>query len=245
MQKIWKQTAASVFGAFLVMCNPYEVMAEGAFGPALASGEYFVEVQSGTADITDAESGGNVLAQASEGTTYEVVKELSADCVKVMVGEHEGYIQIEEMVNIREASEGEEAADDAAAEQIREAICMARRQSVVDYALQFVGCPYQYGGKNPNTGVDCSGFTGYVLRNSLGIQLGSSSVVQAGQGTEVSREEMERGDLIFYSEGGGINHVALYIGDGQIVHASTYETGVKISSWDYRAPVKIMNVIGD
>lgn len=57
---------------------------------------------------------------------------------------------------------------------------------------------------------------------------------------------MRPGDLVFYSKNGkNINHVAMYIGDGMVVHASTYKTGVKTSPWNYRTPVKIVNVLGD
>ncbi len=60
----------------------------------------------------------------------------------------------------------------------------------------------------------------------------------------MSADQMQPGDLIFYGGGSGINHVAMYIGNGQIVHASTESTGIKLSDWNYRNPVKIMNVLG-
>lgn len=115
------------------------------------------------------------------------------------------------------------------------------RNGVVRYALQFVGNRYVWGGTDPNKGVDCSGFTSYVMRNAAGISLSHSSAAQAGEGTEVS--EPKAGDLIFYSSGGRINHVAMYIGEGQIVHASTEKTGIKISPWNYRRPVSIVDVL--
>ncbi len=118
------------------------------------------------------------------------------------------------------------------------------RQKVVDYALSFVGGPYRYGGNDPRTGVDCSGFTRFVLGNAAGISLPRSSGSQATQGIPVSPDQMQPGDLLFYSGGGGINHVAMYIGSGKVVHASTYETGIIVSNWNYRNPVRIVNVIG-
>ena len=69
--------------------------------------------------------------------------------------------------------------------------------------------------------------------------------LQATQGRAISADQMRPGDLIFYSSGSRINHVALYIGNGQVVHASTPETGIKTSPWNYRTPVKIVNVMGD
>lgn len=118
------------------------------------------------------------------------------------------------------------------------------RQQVVNYALSFVGGPYRYGGNDPRTGVDCSGFVRYIMSNAAGVQLARSSGSQAGQGVAVSAEQMQPGDLIFYSKGGRINHVAMYIGSGKVVHASTYATGIKISDWNYRTPAKIVNVLG-
>lgn len=118
------------------------------------------------------------------------------------------------------------------------------RQQIVNYALSFVGGPYRYGGNDPRTGVDCSGFVRYIMSNAAGVQLARSSGSQAGQGVAVSAEQMQPGDLIFYSKGGRINHVAMYIGSGKVVHASTYATGIKISDWNYRTPAKIVNVLG-
>lgn len=116
------------------------------------------------------------------------------------------------------------------------------RQNLVNYALQFVGGPYRAGGNNPHTGADCSGFVKYVMENGAGISMNRSSSSQSTQGTPVSASQMQPGDLIFYGNGSRINHVALYIGNGQIVHASTYKTGIKISNWNYRTPVKITSV---
>lgn len=117
------------------------------------------------------------------------------------------------------------------------------RQNLVSYALQFVGGPYRAGGNDPRTGVDCSGFVKFVMQNGAGIGMNRSSVTQATQGRAISANQMQPGDLIFYGNGSRINHVAMYIGNGQIVHASTYKTGIKISNWNYRAPVKIISML--
>ena len=119
------------------------------------------------------------------------------------------------------------------------------RSEIVTYALQFVGNRYKYGGTNPNTGVDCSGFTSYVMRHAAGVELPHSSGGQSRMGRVVSSSEMRPGDIISYGSGKRINHVALYIGNGQIVHASTEKTGIKVSRWNYRTPVRIVNVLGD
>ena len=122
----------------------------------------------------------------------------------------------------------------------------AAREDLVEFALQFIGCKYKDAGSDPHTGVDCSGFTRYVMKYGAGVNIARSSVAQSGEGKEVNEDQMRPGDLVFYSKNGkNINHVAMYIGDGMVVHASTYKTGVKTSPWNYRTPVKIVNVLGD
>ncbi len=118
------------------------------------------------------------------------------------------------------------------------------RQNLVNYALQFVGRPYRDGGNDPHTGADCSGFVRYVMQNGAGVSMNRSSRDQALQGRSISVDAMQPGDLLFYAKGSRINHVAMYIGDGQIVHASTYKTGIKISKWNYRTPVRIVSMLG-
>lgn len=116
----------------------------------------------------------------------------------------------------------------------------ALRSKVVNYALQFVGNRYVWGGTNPNTGADCSGFVQYVLRNAAGVSLPRTSREQAKAGRAVTSSEMLPGDLIFYTNSSGVvNHVAMYIGNGQIVHAASRRSGIKISTWNYRRPKTI------
>lgn len=152
-----------------------------------------------------------------------------------------------------DADSDEEEADEAEAdgeeaeEELEAAIEVENdlRSEIVTYALQFVGNRYKYGGTNPNTGVDCSGFTSYVMRHAAEVELPHSSGGQSRMGRVVSSSEMRPGDIICYGSGKRINHVALYIGNGQIVHASTERTGIKVSRWNYRTPVRIVNVLGD
>lgn len=100
---------------------------------------------------------------------------------------------------------------------------------VVAYAKSFQGSPYVYGGTTPS-GFDCSGFTSYVLRN-FGISVNRTSSAQYSNGVAVSKANLQAGDLVFFTASGGssITHVGLYIGNGQIIHASTASTGVIIS----------------
>ncbi len=139
---------------------------------------------------------------------------------------------------------GENTADDGQAEEAAAAQTDADvRQNLVNFALQFVGRPYRAGGNDPHTGADCSGFVKYVMQHGAGISMNRSSRAQATQGRQISADQMQPGDLIFYGNGSRVNHVAMYIGNGQIVHASTERTGIKTSIWNYRTPVRIVSML--
>ena len=172
-----------------------------------------------------------VIQEAPVSTVLEVATEEDSDEDNGPAPEIQAAKKLEE-----ELAAAEEAAAKAAEE------AASARQNLVDYALQFVGGPYRAGGNDPHTGVDCSGFVRYVMQHGAGISMNRSSGSQATQGHAVNSSQMQPGDLLFYSGGSGINHVAMYIGDGKIVHASTYATGIKISKWNYRNPVKIVSM---
>ncbi|EET59615.1 NlpC/P60 family protein [Marvinbryantia formatexigens DSM 14469] len=108
-------------------------------------------------------------------------------------------------------------------------------QQIANYAVQFVGNPYVYGGTSLTNGADCSGFTQSVMAN-FGIYISRTAADQSYGGTAVDISNLQPGDLVFYADGGYVGHVALYIGGGQIVHASTEETGIIISNYDYQTP---------
>ena len=128
-------------------------------------------------------------------------------------------------------------------EEIAAQAAASLRSRIVNYALQFVGNPYVWGGTSLTNGVDCSGFTMKVLQN-FGISLPHYSGSQAKMGRAVKSSEMKPGDLVFYAGSSGVvNHVAMYIGGGQVVHAASSRSGIKISTWNYRTPVAIRNVI--
>ncbi len=115
------------------------------------------------------------------------------------------------------------------------------RADIVNYALQFVGNPYVYGGTSLTGGADCSGFIMSVFAN-FGYGLPHSSSAQSNCGTEVALDALQPGDLLFYNNGGGIGHVTMYIGNGQVVHASSSTTGIIVSSVNYRTPCKARRI---
>lgn len=149
---------------------------------------------------------------------------------------------VSEVQGYQEAKAEAEAAAEAArkAEEERKAAEEARlemRQGIVDFALQFVGNPYVYGGTSLTNGADCSGFVMSVFAE-FGYELPRVAAAQCAASEKKSVADIEAGDLVFYGDG-GIDHVALYIGDGKIVHASTAATGIKVSDYDYRAPAAV------
>lgn len=118
------------------------------------------------------------------------------------------------------------------------------RASVVSYALQFVGNRYVWGGTSLENGIDCSGFTMRIL-GKYGVSLPHSSKAQPSCGTKISASDAKPGDLFFYGSGRSISHVAIYIGNGQIVHASNKRDGIKVSNAYYRNPICVARYLPD
>ena len=115
---------------------------------------------------------------------------------------------------------------------------------MVNYAMQFLGNPYVWGGTSLTNGTDCSGFVMRIYEH-FGYSLPRTSAAQAGATRTVSSGDVRPGDLFFYGNGSRINHVAIYIGNGQVVHASSPKSGIKISGAYYRTPVKVVRVINN
>ncbi len=117
------------------------------------------------------------------------------------------------------------------------------RSQVVNYALKFVGNPYVWGGQSLTRGADCSGFV-RAIYSDFGYSLPRTSRDQAaGAGTRVSESNLLPGDLIFYASGGRVTHVAMYIGNGKIVHAATSRQGIITSQYKYRDIYCIKRII--
>ncbi len=187
----------------------------------------------------------NIWTQISKEERYPVLEQLDGwvqieldteDSDKAYISTRDNNVEVRyALAEAIKFSPLEEAAQESA----------SRRSRIVNYALQFVGNPYVWGGTSLTRGVDCSGFTMQVLKE-FGVSLPHYSGSQAQMGKAVSSSEMRPGDLIFYANSRGvINHVAMYIGNGQIVHAASSRSGIKISTWNYRSPKAIRNVLGD
>ena len=118
-----------------------------------------------------------------------------------------------------------------------EAVMSATREAIIAYAKQFLGNPYVYGVTSLTDGTDCSGFVMRVFEH-FGISTGRSSRDQAAKVKEIAISDVQPGDLLFYASGSTINHVAIYIGNGQIIHAGSSRTGICIANANYRTPYK-------
>lgn len=180
-----------------------------------------------------------ILTQVLKGEELEYVETID-DWIKVSLDGEEAYVKAEYVtveekldtaITMTELLYGEGVSD--------------VRVDLVEYAKQFLGNPYVWGGTSLTKGADCSGFVLSVFKK-YGITLSHSSRAQANEGTKISTSELKPGDLVFYGNSSGtINHVAIYIGGGQVIHASSPKTGIKISKYNYRTPVKAVRVIND
>jgi cell wall-associated NlpC family hydrolase/SH3-like domain-containing protein len=190
---------------------------------------------------TEPSTDAKIWTQISNNEKYPVLKQIDG-WIEIELEENSSAFVSTDYVDVRYALP--EAIKFSPLEEKANAQSSLRTQ-IVNYALQFLGNPYVWGGTSLTKGADCSGFT-MSIYSKFGVGLPHYSGSQAGMGKAVKSGEMKPGDLLFYaSSGGKINHVAMYIGNGQIVHAASRRSGIKISTWNYRTPVKIRNMVGD
>ena len=171
----------------------------------------------------EASTSSEIVTTLPVNTAVEVLLEENGWC-KVKVSGKEGYIASTLLSDKKqETSRSSETTRKAATTSTSQATTQnttteaaptsGNGAAVVEYAKQFIGTKYVYGGSAPSTGFDCSGFTSYVYKN-FGVSLPHSSGGQASVGTAVSKENLALGDLVIYS-----GHVAIYVGGGQVIHA--------------------------
>lgn len=120
------------------------------------------------------------------------------------------------------------------------------RQELVKFAVQFVGNKYVWGGNSLTSGVDCSGFTQQVYAH-FGVKINRCSFEQVKNGKQITFDKLQPGDLIFYYNKSlkRIGHVAMYIGDGKIVHAKSKKSGIVTDNWNYSTPYKAVTILGN
>ena len=198
-----------------------------------------------TTDILNARSepqeSAKIWTQLQNNERFPVLEQIDG-WVRIELDEEDQVYLKSEYVDVRYALN--EAVHFSPAEEAAQASA-SRRQQIVNYAVQFLGNPYVWGGTSLTNGCDCSGFTMKIMEH-FGVSLPHYSGSQAQCGSKVDSSSMRPGDLIFYgNRSGTINHVSMYIGNGQIVHAASRRSGIKISTWNYRSPKAIRNVLGD
>ncbi|MCR5486277.1 MAG: C40 family peptidase [Lachnospiraceae bacterium] len=161
------------------------------------------------------------------------------DWIKIAIDEDEGYVstqyvtiseRLDKAVTMKELRYGMGVSD--------------LRVNIVNYSKQFLGNPYVWGGTSLTKGADCSGYVQSVFRH-FNIRLPRTSREQARVGQKISASDAKPGDLFFYGKGGVVNHVAIYIGGGQVINASNPRSGIKISNAYYRTPYAVRRVISD
>ena len=227
----YKKFAAVVLSAILVGAVPCSVL--GASDVSSVT-DGAVEELSIEDDFSDGVDSISAFASALADKTVSEVQDYQEAKAEAEVIAQERLEAEAAAEAARKAEEERKTAEEAARKAEEERL--AKRQEIVDFALQFVGNPYVYGGTSLTNGADCSGFVMSVFAQ-FGYSLPRVAADQYNQSAKKSVEDLEPGDLIFY--GSGISHVALYIGNGQIIHASTSASGIKISNYDYEAPVGV------
>lgn len=186
----------------------------------------------------EANTDSEVITMVPKGEELEVAA-VEGDWVRVLLDNEEAYVSAEFVevsaelgtaVTMSELLYGQGISD------VRVDICQ--------YAKEFLGNPYVWGGTSLTKGTDCSGYV-MSLYKKYGVSLPHSSRAQANCGTTIKVSEAQPGDLIFYGNGKNINHVAMYIGGGQVIHASNPKTGIRISNVSYRTPCKAVRILQD
>lgn len=230
-----------------------EVALASAVAPSVVEGYQvlgIVDAENGYINIrSEANTESEIVGKIEANAVCEVVS-TEADWFQISSGEVTGYISGEYLLTGITANEKAAALMETGAE-FETALTLTEyrygkgvtdvQMAVCEYARQFVGNPYKWGGTSLTKGADCSGFTMSVYAN-YGISLPHSSKAQANCGTRVDLSEVQPGDLIFYG-GKNIHHVAMYIGNGQVVHAQSAKTGIVISSMYYNTPTKAVRVL--
>ncbi len=176
-------------------------------------------------------SSGRLNMRKGAGTSYSIVSRLPSGAVAKLVSTHgdwykvtykgdTGYVSAEycKLVDYDSSVSSEDTSTSS-----------STREKVVAYAKKFLGTKYVYGGTKPSTGFDCSGFVRYVLAE-YGYSIPRTSASQYSGTTRIKKSELKLGDLIFFGNSGKVNHVGMYIGNNNFIHAENSNTGVVISS---------------
>ena len=196
-----------------------------------------VHVQDGNLTVRmDPDENGGVLTAVADGEELDV-EEALGNWVKINLDNNIAYVNADYVTvekYLRTAMSISELIYGSGVSSIRGEIC--------NYAQQFIGNPYVWGGTSLTRGADCSGFV-QTIYATYGVYLPRVAAAQANAGTSISLGDALPGDLVFYSTGGYIDHVGIYIGNGQIVNAASARSGICIKAVGYRTVTRVVRVL--
>lgn len=178
-----------------------------------------------------------LITRLSNGESYEVL-DFVGEWIKITIDQDTGYI------SRTFADLSYDLGKAVSVESSNIAGLSSTRNNIISFAKKYLGGRYVWGGTTLGKGVDCSGFTQQIYKN-FGVSIPRTSREQARSGKKISSSQLKPGDLVFYGNSGGINHVAMYIGNNQVIHASTAKTGIKISNMKYREPSSYARYLND
>lgn len=181
------------------------------------------------------------LTLVPKGEELKVVDNKNDEWVKVKIDNYTGYIYrdyVDVSFQLKKAVSNKEVTVNTATG------VTSLRAQIVSFAKKYLGKPYVYGGTSLTNGIDCSA---YVMKiyGHFGYSLPRTARPQAKCGTSIKASQAKPGDLVFYAKAGSITHVAMYIGNGQIIHASNPDDGIKISNMYYTTPYKVVRIINN
>ena len=214
---------------YKIRFNTGEMFVKSQYVDLMAAEEF--EVSAGTVtgkvvNIRDSASlGGKVVGKFNQNTKV-TINSVEGDWFNVTAGTVSGYmhsdyvlIQGQGVVSVASLSAPVPAGQTG-----------VNAQELLDFAYQYLGVKYKYGGDSPSEGFDCSGFTMFVF-NNFGISLSHSATTQATEGTPIAKTDLIPGDLVFFKTGGtAIGHVGIYVGDNNFIHATVPGDVVKVES---------------
>lgn len=230
-----------------------EIVLASAVAPSVVEGYTVlgvVEAESGYINIREeANTESKVVGKIAKNAICEVVSS-EGEWFEIKSGEIEGFISGEYLLTGVAANEKAEKLM-AEGVEFETALTMMEyrygkgvtdiQMEICEYALQFVGNAYRWGGTSLTKGADCSGFT-LAVYAKYGVSLPHSSKAQANCGTRIDVSEVQPGDLVFYG-GSNIHHVAMYIGNGQVVHAWNSRAGITTTSMYYNTPTRAVRLL--
>ena len=192
----------------------------------------------------------SVATKVSKGSHLDIIEEESNGWYKASINGLEGYVSAEYVTEVYTLPTAEKIVEVVASSSGTKgtytyvsAEASAKAQEIINYAYQFLGNPYVYGGNSLTRGIDCSGFVKQIFAK-FGYSLPrTSSSYLSGVGTTIPLSDIQPGDILVYKYSNGGGHVAIYIGEGKIIHAANEKSGICIGNYNFVTPRRAVRVI--